>query len=145
MTLKVGHIENDLIGGAVLSSLGLVDVNQRADFGGGEGNVLVADHDFQLLQKHKAKRPVFKRPKEAIGIWSKCLKKAAHLSSNSIGRRPQRVVLFGDLAVVDDPLELLHDALVHVRLAGGRTNNNSHVTLRSPITKVASASKTRRH
>lgn len=38
------------------------------------------------------------------------------LPADTVGLRPQRVVLLHDLRVDNDPLELVHDALVDVRL-----------------------------
>lgn len=60
----------------------LVDVHQRPDFASREADVLVADHDFELL------------PADAVGLW------------------PKRVVLSHDLGVIDDAFEFVEDALV---------------------------------
>lgn len=47
------------------------------------------------------------------------------LAAHPVWWRPQRVVLFGDLAVVDDPLQLLHHALVHVGLQAAPRNDST--------------------
>lgn len=65
---------------------GLIDIQEGAGLGGGERYVLVADDDLQLL------------------------------ATNAVRLRPERVVLLHDLRVLDNALELLHHALVHVRL-----------------------------
>jgi len=69
-----------------LGILGVVHVHQRSDLRSREGNVLVAAHDLQFL------------------------------ASNSVGWWPQRIVLLGDLGIVDDPLEFLHDGFVDAGL-----------------------------
>jgi len=73
-------------GAQALHVLAAVDVDQRADLAGGERDVLVAHQDLQLLAPH------------------------------AVRLRPQRVVLLQDLTLANDPLQLLHHALVHVRL-----------------------------
>lgn len=65
---------------------GLVDVHQGPDLAGGEADVLVPDHDLQLLAAH------------------------------AVRLRPQRVVLGHDLAVLDDPPQLVHHGAVDVGL-----------------------------
>lgn len=69
-----------------LGILAVVDVDERADLGGCERDVLVAHHDLELL------------------------------SADSIGRRPRLVVFFHDVRVVDDAFQLVHHGLVHVGL-----------------------------
>ena len=64
----------------------LVDVHEGADLAGGEADVLVPDHDFQLLAPH--------------AVWL----------------RPEGVVLRHDLAVLDDSLEFVHHGGVDVSL-----------------------------
>ena len=64
----------------------LVDIHQRANLAGGEADVLVTNHNLQLL------------------------------TTNSVGLRPEGVILGHDLAVLDDPLELVHDGPVDVDL-----------------------------
>lgn len=49
-----------------------------------------------------------------------------HLSADPVGRRPQGVIFLGDLAVVDDPLQLFHHTLVDVRLI--QTQQPDHQT-----------------
>ena len=63
---------------------GLVDVHQGPDLAGGEADVLVPDHDLQLLAAH------------------------------AVRLRPQRVVLGHDLAVLDDSAQLVHHGAVDV-------------------------------
>ena len=65
---------------------GLVDVHQGPDLAGGEADVLVPDHDLQLLAAH------------------------------AVRLRPQRVVLGHDLAVLNDPPQLVHHGAVDVGL-----------------------------
>ena len=69
-----------------LGVLAVVDVDERADLGRGERDVLVAHDDLELL------------------------------AADTVGRRPRLVVLLHDLGLVDDALELLHHRLVHIRL-----------------------------
>ena len=57
---------------------GLVDVHQRANLAGGEADVFVSDDDLQLL------------------------------TADTVGLRPEGVVLGHDLAVLDDSLQLVH-------------------------------------
>lgn len=64
----------------------LIDVQKRTGLGRGERYVLVADHDFQFL------------------------------ATDAIRLGPKRVVLLHDLGVLDDAFQLLHHALMHVRL-----------------------------
>ena len=64
----------------------VVDVHEGADLGRGEGDVLVADHDLQLL------------------------------TADAIGLGPGCVVLVHDFRVLDDPPQLVHDGLVDVGL-----------------------------
>ena len=64
----------------------LVHVNQGSNLAGGEADVLVSDHDLQLLTSH------------------------------AVGLGPEGVVLGHDLAVLDDPPELVHDGPVDVGL-----------------------------
>ena len=65
---------------------GLVHVDQGPDLAGGEADVLVSDHNLQLL------------------------------TTNTIRLRPESVVLRHHLGVLDDPLELVHDSSVNIRL-----------------------------
>ena len=64
----------------------LVHVHQRSNLAGGEADVFVSDHDLQLL------------------------------TSDTVGLRPESVVLRHDLAVLDDPPQLVHDGSVDVGL-----------------------------
>ena len=64
----------------------LVDVHEGADLAGGEADVLVPDHDFQLLAPH--------------AVWL----------------RPEGVVLRHDLAVLDHSSQLVHNGAVDVGL-----------------------------
>ena len=64
----------------------LVHVHQRSNLAGGEADVLVPDHNLQLL------------------------------TTNTIRLRPESVVLRHHLGVLDDPLELVHDSSVDIRL-----------------------------
>merc|ERR1719215_323328 len=65
---------------------GLVHVHQGPDLAGGEADVLVPDHDLQLL------------------------------TTNTVGLGPEGVVLGHDLAVLDDSAELVHDGAVDIGL-----------------------------
>jgi hypothetical protein len=65
-----------------LGVLAVVDVDKRADLARCEGDVLVAEHNLELL------------------------------AADTIGRWPHLVVLLHDLRVLDDALELVHDGLV---------------------------------
>ena len=65
---------------------GLVDVHQGADLAGGEADVFVPDDDLQLL------------------------------TTNTVGLRPEGIVLGHDLAVLNNSLELVHDGGVHESL-----------------------------
>merc|ERR1719281_2401796 len=65
---------------------GLVDIDEGSDLAGGEADVLVPNHDLQLL------------------------------TTNTVGLRPEGVVLGHDLAVLDDSAELVHDGAVDIGL-----------------------------
>ena len=65
---------------------GLVDVHQGADLAGGEADVFVPDDDLQLL------------------------------TTNTVGLRPESIVLGHDLAVLDDSAQLVHHGAVDVGL-----------------------------
>jgi len=69
-----------------LGILGVVHVHQRSDLRSREGNVLVAAHDLQFL------------------------------ATNSVGWWPQRIILLGDLGIIDNPLQLLHNRFVDAGL-----------------------------
>ena len=69
-----------------LGILAVVNVDQRADLGGGERNVLIAHDNLELL------------------------------AADSVRCRPRLVVLLHDVRLLDDPLQLVHYRLVHVRL-----------------------------
>ena len=65
---------------------GLVDVHQGADLARGEADVFVPDDDLQLL------------------------------TTNTVGLRPESIVLGHDLAVLDDSAQLVHHGAVDVGL-----------------------------
>jgi len=66
--------------------LGVVDVDEGAYLGGGEGDVFLPYDNLQLLAPH------------------------------AVRLRPEGVVLLHDLGVVDDPPQLLHDGAHHICL-----------------------------
>ncbi len=65
-----------------LGVLAVVDVHEGADLARSERDVLVAEHNLELL------------------------------AADAVRRRPHLVVLLHDLRVLDDSLELVHDTLV---------------------------------
>lgn len=69
-----------------LGILAIVDIDKRSDLGRSERDVFVAHDDFKLL------------------------------TTDSVWRWPQLVVLLHDLRVLDDSLQLVHHSLVHVGL-----------------------------
>ena len=64
----------------------LVHVNQGPNLAGGEADVLVSDHDLQFLTNH------------------------------TVQQGPEGVILGHDLAVLNDPPELVHDGPVDIGL-----------------------------
>ena len=83
---------------------GLVDIHEGSDLAGGEADVLVPDHDLQLLTIVQYKY------RYLIGCYD------AYLTTNTVGLGPEGVVLGHDLAVLDDSAELVHDGAVDIGL-----------------------------
>ena len=64
----------------------LVDIHERSNLAGGEADVLISNDNLQLL------------------------------TTNSVWLGPEGVILRHDLAVLDDPLELVHDSCLDIGL-----------------------------
>ena len=83
---------------------GLVHVNQGPDLAGGEADVLVPDHNLQLLLVNVLNTALWLDDDDF------------YLTTNTVGLWPEGVVLSHDLAVLDDSAELVHDGAMDVGL-----------------------------